>query len=360
MNALFQQFIDYRFMFIAAIISLGFFSACEKMDEDVHQLFKAGEGFFILNEGGWQKANASVSYRFTDGDSIKHNIFENANGFKLGDVLQDMLINDSLSYLVVNNSGCIKVVRTSTFREKTTINGFNSPRSILKVNNTTAYVSDIYANQIYVVDLLANSISDSIWTGKYTESMVLVNGKVYVSLPSVWGLYDSDQILEIDPATKSVTRQLTVGLNPYQMIADQDGDLWVFCLGDAWASTPVSASIHRIDPDMPSDHEVIELAGLPVAFSGAMALNKPKKKIYFLYGDLYEIDMSANQPAYIKLASFEGRTTVGLGYDTANDHLYITDAKDYNQNGSILKLDPFGKQLQEFGAGVIPSRFIFF
>ncbi|HAQ37397.1 MAG TPA: hypothetical protein DCQ58_02720 [Saprospirales bacterium] len=342
-----------------AITILTVFTACVKNDQDDDQLFKAGEGFFILNEGGWQKANASVSYRYYEGDSSKHNIFETANGNKLGDVLQDMMINDSLTYLVVNNSGYIKVVRTGTFEEKTTIRGFNSPRSILKINNTTAFVSDLYANQIYVVNLVTNAITDSIQTGKYTENMVLVNGKVYVTLPSVWGLYNSDQILEIDPATKTITRQLTVGLNPYQVIADQNGSIWIFCMGDAWATPAVSASIHRLDPKT-TDKSVIDLSGLPVAYSGTMSYNKTDKKIYFLYGDLYQIDISGSQYPVTKLAAFSGRTTYGLGHDAANDYLYISDVKDYNQNGTILKYSLAGQQLDEFSAGVIPSRFIFF
>lgn len=349
-----------RFHLLMAAMLLTLFSACEKNDQDDDQLFKAGEGFFILNEGGWQKANASVTYRYYEGDSSRHSIFEAANGNKIGDVLQDMMINDSLCYLVVNNSGYIKVVRTGTFEEKTTISGFNSPRSILKVNNTTAFVSDLYANQIYVVNLVTNAITDSIQTGRYTESMVQVNGKVYVTQPSVWGLYNSDQIIEIDPSTKTITRQLSVGLNPYQLIADQNGHLWIFCTGDAWASPAVSASIHRINPSNTTDKSVIELSGLPVAYSGTMAYNKTDKKIYFLYGDLYQIDISGSQYPVTKLAAFSGRTTYGLGYDVANDYLYISDVKDYNQNGTILKYSLVGQQLNEFSAGVIPSRFIFY
>lgn len=348
-----------RFQIISALILVVIFSACEKINDDDRLLFKEGKGFFILNEGGWQKANASVSYRYFEGDSSKHDIFETANGYKLGDVLQDMMINDTLSYLVVNNSGYIKVVRTGTFEEKTTIKGFNSPRSIIKVDQTTAFVTDLYANQIYVVNLVTNTISDSIQTGKYTESMVLVNGKVYVTLPSVWGSYNSDQLLEIDPASKKINRQLTVGLNPYQMISDQNGNLWVFCMGDAWAAPAVTASIHRINPTT-TDRSAIDLSGLPVAYSGTMALNKTDKKIYFLYGDLYQIDISGSQYPVTKLAAFNGRTTYGLGYDVTNDHIYLSDVKDYNQNGSILKYSTDGKQLGEFSAGVIPSKFIFF
>jgi DNA-binding beta-propeller fold protein YncE len=351
--------LTYRFQIFSALMLAFFLSACEKINDDESHLFKEGKGFFILNEGGWQKANASVSYRYFEGDSSKHQIFETANGYKLGDVLQDMMVNDSLSYLVVNNSGYIKVVRTGTFEEKTTIKGFNSPRSILKVNNTTAFVSDLYAGQIYVVDLVTNTISDSIKSGVYIESMVLVNGKVYVTLPSVWGLYNSDQILVIDPVTKIITGTFTVGLNPYQIIADQNGHLWIFCMGDAWASPAVSASIHWINPST-NDRSFIDLSELPVAYSGTMALNKTDKKIYFLYGDLYQIDISGNQYPVTKLAAFSGRTTYGLGFDETNDHIYVSHVKDSNQNGSIIKYDLVGKQLEEFSAGVIPSKFIFF
>ena len=42
-----------------------------------------------------------------------------------------------------------------------------------------------------------------------------------------------------------------------------------------------------------------------------------------------------------------------------NKDLYITDAKDYVQNGSLIIIDSIGNFKEEIGTGIIPKSIIF-
>ena len=71
---------------------------------------KYDDGIFVTCEGNFNSANGSLSFISDDG-VVENNIFNNVNGFPLGDVVQSITIIDTTAYIVVNNSG--KVVFNS-------------------------------------------------------------------------------------------------------------------------------------------------------------------------------------------------------------------------------------------------------
>ena len=73
----------------------------------------SGKGVFVVCEGTFMFANASLSYYNPDSSIIENSVFYRANKFKLGDVAQSMVIRDSLGFIVVNNSARVDVISTS-------------------------------------------------------------------------------------------------------------------------------------------------------------------------------------------------------------------------------------------------------
>src|SRR4051812_49296144 len=128
----------------ALSLSVAFFSSCKK-DEPVApssggQSIAAGDGVFVTNEGNFMGGNAKVSfYRYSDQTTVE-DLFHPVNARQFSDVCQSMSIINGNAYLVVNNSGKIEVVTTIYLRSIGSISGFVSPRYILQVSPSKAYV----------------------------------------------------------------------------------------------------------------------------------------------------------------------------------------------------------------------------
>lgn len=61
-------------------------------------------------------------------------------------------------YIVVNNSGKIEVCNPTNLLRVATITGFTSPRFIVPVSASKAYVSDYISNSISIVNLVNNTV----------------------------------------------------------------------------------------------------------------------------------------------------------------------------------------------------------
>ncbi len=75
-------------------------------------------GVFILNEGNFFSANASLSYVSNDLATFQNDIFKIVNSpATLGDVAQSMRFGGDKAFIVVNNSNEVEVVESLYFKE---------------------------------------------------------------------------------------------------------------------------------------------------------------------------------------------------------------------------------------------------
>ncbi len=65
---------------------------------------------YVLNEGTWGSNNASLSRVNLATGAIDNNVFSSANGRGLGDVAQDVVVNDGKAYIAVSFSNTVEVV----------------------------------------------------------------------------------------------------------------------------------------------------------------------------------------------------------------------------------------------------------
>ena len=294
-----------RWFAILACAALG--GACMDYGPyEVEDFGITGSGLFITNEGNFMYGNASLSYYDPEKKQVENEIFFRANGFKLGDVAQSMVIRDGIGWIVVNNSGVIYAIDIYTFKEVGRIEGFTSPRYIHFLNDEKAYVTQIWDPRIYIVNPRTYEITGYIQTDMgfetgSTEQMVQYDK--YEGSP--YG-HEAPSLYCIDAATRKVEKQFK------------------FKFGD-WPSE--------------------------------VQLNGTRDTLYFINKAIWRLPVTATNFPVKPFVPYQNTLYYGLTVNPFNSEVYVADAIDYVQDGVILRYSPEGELLDEFYVGIIPGAF---
>ncbi|MDD4919837.1 MAG: YncE family protein [Bacteroidales bacterium] len=303
-----------------------------------------GEGLFIVNQGNFMYANASLSYYVPGSGKMENQVFIRANGINLGDVAQSMAIYGENAYIVVNNSGVIFVIDPDTFSLKGSITGLISPRYIHFIDDKKAYVTDLYQEKITIIDPQTYLITGYIPTPGHrsTEKMVQWENFVFVTC---WS-YDN-KILVIDTRSDKVTDSLKVGYQPSDLLVDGNGKIWCAAAGNLYRIDALSRKIEKI---FPADADGVHIF---------LALNATSDTLYYLNKSLWR--MGTDQPATnpVPFISLDNRPYYGLAVDPVTSHIYIADAVDYVQQGKVIRFSPRGDPVDTLTTGVNPGFFCF-
>ena len=121
------------------------------------------ESVFILNEGNFNAGNATLTHFETSNSTTSQAVFLTANSTGLGDVGQSLAWINKKIFAVINNSGKVVVIDPDSYAQvgQISLGAFSSPREIVPVSETKAYVTDLYGNKLYIVDLDDYSISST-------------------------------------------------------------------------------------------------------------------------------------------------------------------------------------------------------
>lgn len=317
---------------------------------------------YVLNEGAFNNANASVTSFNPVSNQVSQNVFFNANARPLGDIANfSKIINDKL-YIIVSNSNKIEVVDPETFVSEDIIfvddQGGASPTVFAQADENRLYITNLLGDNVSILDLNTHTITGNIEVGNNPEGIAVANGFAYVAVNT----FGSDnKLVIIDISTDEVVKTLTVQDNPRYVFTPSDGLVWVLCTGnygfdDDFNFDPeleTFGEIHIIDPQTNEVVEFVETGGHPLW----MDFNEADGKAYILNDGIQVLNMDnlemeeelLTDKAYYSLAFWHGENPV----------IFAGFAPDFSSSGTVDILSVQGDVIDTFTAGIGPSFFQF-
>lgn len=353
--------------YIALVLLLFFIGSCEKEPvETVFFNFENTPGVFITNEGNFMYGNASLSFYDFQQKRVYNHVFYARNSAPLGDVAQSTEIHNGQAYIVINNSGKVYVADVNTLEFTASITGLSSPRYIHFLNEQKAYVTDLHAKAISIVNPGTYEKIGKIDVNNHhpdfyqhsTEQMLQYENLVFTNC---WSF--DNQILVIDSNTDQVIDSIEVPAQPNSMVMDKNNKIWVLCDG-GYADNPYA---HEKPALLKIDAPTLEIEKL-FRFKmeenpSELCINGSKDTLFFINRHIYRMDVETAQ--YPETPFIENSSTgvygdfYGLSVHPMSSQVYVADALDKKQNGIIYRYHPDGQLLDTFKAGVNPGHFCF-
>jgi hypothetical protein len=337
----------------------------------VENVFNSG-GVLVLNEGNFMYGNASLSYYNSATGKVINDVFYLQNGIPLGDVAQSANVHNGELYIVLNNSGKIiltnlgKYPNLKAFEYTHKITGLQSPRYIYFVDSSKAYVSDLYAKSINIIDPVGYSVSGRInlansnpdYYQHPSEQMLVYNNELFTNCYSF-----DNKVLVINPKTDQLVDSIEVLPQPNSMVLDKYGKIWVLCDGGYQGSIygDFQPGLVRIDA---VSHTVEKIFILPEDnWPSRLCINGTADTLYFINGDVWKMAVDQEKlPVSSFIPAHNGSETslfYGLGVDPVSSEVFVSDAIDHIQNGVVYRYTSNGVGIDTFQVGIIPGFFLF-
>jgi hypothetical protein len=351
-------------LLFVALLSIIALSSCEKDKlPEVHGDYE--NGVYIVNEGQFGHGNASVSFLNDDASTVSNTVFNSVNTQDLGDQAQSIAFTDENAYIVVTGSNKIEVADKNTMEKVVTLaSHLSNPRYMQAVDNNIAYVScwgdtsDDSDDYIAVINTSNNTYDSQIAVPLGPEKMIANDDFLFIAHQGAWGTNNKVTVLDLN--ARQITDTITVGDRPNSMLINGDY-LWVLCSGEpAWSGAETAGELYKIDIN--NNFDIVQTLTFG-ASQHPQFLSIDGDNIYYYLkegaqdGKIYQFDSNTVSA----LPASEYMTYASAYNMEINDgKLYISDAKDFQQEGEVIIYDINTKaELSRKTVGIIPGDFGF-
>jgi len=242
-----------------------------------------------------------------------------------------------------------------------------SPRYISFIDSSKAYITDLYAKSIKILDPFSRSITSEINVSNSnpdyyqhpTEQIIVLNDEVFTNCYSF-----DNKILVINKETDKLIDSIEVLQQPNSMVFDKNKKLWVLCDGGYEGSSygNDSPGLVRIDA---LTHTVEKIFILPEDnWPSKLCINGSLDTLFFINGDIWRMPVNAQslpEESFIQANSGNSkRLFYGLGVDPVTSEVYVADAIDHVQQGVVYRYTSEAEGVDTFQVGIIPGGMVFF
>ncbi len=318
-------------------------TSCERTDDEPDITANNLKGVFVACEGDFGSANGDITYYNPETKQLVKSLYYSANKVNPGDIVQAFEVVDTLGFIVVNNSQKIVVVNMKNFTKVKTIDGFSYPRSVVRADEESVYVSNgngFSDNYIYKIDLRTLKKTDSLAVSTGPEKLIKVKSKVFAAIAGGWN-NNGNSVVEIDPVTFKIDETYTVAPVPVDITVDKNNNIWAFCKGVAtydanWNVTYAGMGISKINVSAKT------VSTFPLAKMAASGVNNISagnngSKIWYLNDGLYSMDVNASVLPSSKAVD---KLFYGMEIDPTTGYIFCLDAINsqsvvYNSEGLV-------------------------
>lgn len=332
-------------------------------------------GVLVLCEGNFNAGNSTLSYYNPETKTVENGVFHRANDRKLGDTGQSILVNGNRTYIAMENSGIIWGINTADFKVNgqltaTSDTKITNPRYVHVISNDKAYVTDLYSPYINIFNPKTFEYLGAIDVSRVqnngycsTEEMVQYRHEVFTNC---WSY--SNKILILDTRDDTVAGEIELtSWQPKSIKIDRNGKLWVITDGGYSAAGESfkneNPHLYRIDAVTRNVELDIELDSDET--NTQLAMNSTADVVYIMNNNIYRMNVTANRvpsEPFIKApvdADGKRHKLYGIGINPQNNDIYVADAIDYRQAGTVFRYAVDGKLIDSFRVGITPNHFAF-
>ncbi|MFY0643270.1 MAG: hypothetical protein JXR19_02270 [Bacteroidia bacterium] len=298
----------------------------------------------IANEGNFGWGEGTLSLYNSASKELTTEVFKDKNSNALGNVFQSIFATEDGYLLVINNSQ--KIIHTNkSFELIGEITGFTSPRFIAQANDSIHYVTDLFANKLWVFNLNSHSIESTIDIQGWSENLIKVGDKVWV------GNMASNKIYSIDINSHSLSDSIEVGYAQQSMKIANDNILYVLCQEKA-PEKPFIARVNLVTK------VVVDSLAINASYPTHLNYSESNDMLYYLDGDIYQINAKSNATPSV-LIDLNMTSPYAFKLNTMSGEFYVSDAKDWASQSQVLRYSNTGTELDNFSPGIITTDFFF-
>ena len=337
-------------------------------------------GMYLLNEGNMGSNKASIDYvDFVNGYYIR-NLYAERNPTvikELGDVGNDLQIYGSKLYAVINCSHKVEVMDARTCVR---IGQIDIPNCrYIRFSRGKAYVSayvgpvsinpDAQLGAVFEVDTATLTVTREVSVGYQPDELDILGEYIYVANSGGYRVPDYDYTVSVvERYGMKQVQKIPVGINLHRLRKDRHNRLWVSSRGDYGQTPP---ALHLLERKNSTSKEMAVTDTFPIPCSEFVIAGD---SLYF-YGVSWNSQTESNHVSYgifniasktLSASSFitdgtekDIKIPYGIAVNPYNGDIFVTDAKNYVSSGVLHCYGKNGRKKWSVRTGDIPAHMAF-